>query len=363
MTGLNTVELGLISEDNSLQMRESLNTQTVAQYRELLDDAMSAKDVRYPEPEWPFRDGLTIYKVAQEGGGFVYLVVDGFHRLAAVRAAGWGWVSAVVIDGTYADAQLAAIKANIAHGLPRSNADKRKSVRAALMHPSLAGQSGREIAKLCGVTHPLIKTVRDEIEDALAWKRLPLGHLVGGWLSLPDERLRQTVAQFGDFRHNVTWACHAHGVSDQMISRRLGITVAHVERILRPLATTPPVPSCIDNDDRQLWLDTLRAWMVDSAIYTITDVMSYPDMPSEVLRADLKKLQSYRDLLPSQYSSDDATTDAFMCTARTATHWWQDTGMIDSESVRRDMESMLTYLTSDEHQLWVENRQQEVAIG
>ena len=86
-------------------------------------------------------------------------------------------------------------------------------------------------------------------------------------------------------------------------------------------------------------------------------------MPSEVLRADLKKLQSYRDLLPSQYSSDDATTDAFMCTARTATHWWQDTGMIDSESVRRDMESMLTYLTSDEHQLWVENRQQEVAIG
>jgi hypothetical protein len=361
MTGFITVELGRISEDNSLQMRASTSQATIEEYRRLLDDAMESKDPKYPEPVWPFAEPVRLFNVRAVDG--LYLIADGFHRVQAAREAGWEWVQATVVDGTVEDATLAAIKSNIGHGLARTTADKRRAVRAALMHPSMAEQSDRDIAKLCGVTHPTVKSVRDEMQEASTWKSLPLGHLVGGWLSLPDVELRQTVAQFREFRHNVTWACHAHGVSDQMISRRIGIAVAHVERILRPLATTPPVPSCIDNDDRQLWLDTLRAWMVDSAIYTITDVMSYPDMPSDVLRADLKKLQNYRDLLPSPYASADATTDAFMCAAWTAGRVWQDTGMIDSESVRLEMESMLTYLTSEEHQLWAENRQQEVAIG
>lgn len=92
-------------------------------------------------------------------------LVDGYHTLAATRASGRAFISAVVVgSGALAAAQLHAFKANASHGLRRSSADKRRVVRLALQHPMLHDASLREIAKRCRVSHSLVKQIRDEQE-------------------------------------------------------------------------------------------------------------------------------------------------------------------------------------------------------
>jgi hypothetical protein len=61
-------------------------------------------------------------------------VIDGTHRLSAARLRGRDTVEVRFFDGTGAEAFLLAVKANIAHGLPLSRAD-----REAAVHRIMAG--------------------------------------------------------------------------------------------------------------------------------------------------------------------------------------------------------------------------------
>lgn len=68
--------------------------------------------------------------VAMVGG--VPLVVDGWHRVAALRHIGRGRVEAEVVEASRDEALVLAMMANLRHGLPLKPREKGAAVRRAL---------------------------------------------------------------------------------------------------------------------------------------------------------------------------------------------------------------------------------------
>ena len=88
------------------------------------------------------------------------ILADGFHRVMAARQNGFKDILADVRPGGRADALRHALSANAAHGLRRTNQDKRHSVQLALQEwPKL---SDRELAKICAVSDHFVGDVRKE---------------------------------------------------------------------------------------------------------------------------------------------------------------------------------------------------------
>lgn len=91
-------------------------------------------------------------------------LADGSHRCAGLAQTGRKSIEAEVHDGTYEDALRYALIANSSHGLPRSNADKRKCIAVALKQwPTF---SNVQIAKTCDVDDHTVASVRTELEAA-----------------------------------------------------------------------------------------------------------------------------------------------------------------------------------------------------
>jgi hypothetical protein len=61
-------------------------------------------------------------------------------------------------------AQWESYGANKSHGLRRSNSDKQKAVKAALLHSKGATESDRAIAEHCGVSDPFVGKLRKQME-------------------------------------------------------------------------------------------------------------------------------------------------------------------------------------------------------
>lgn len=97
--------------------------------------------------------------------GTDYWLADGFHRVRAAQKAELADVEATVHQGTVQDAQWHSFGANQAHGLPRSNEDKEKTIRAALRHPKAVGMSDRSLAEHLGVHHVTVGKYRSEMES------------------------------------------------------------------------------------------------------------------------------------------------------------------------------------------------------
>jgi len=88
-------------------------------------------------------DVVAEYTVAMEGGavfppvvvfvdGAIYWLADGFHRFHATRYVGFLEIDADIRQGGLVDAILFAAGCNLAHGLRRTNADKRRAVELVL---------------------------------------------------------------------------------------------------------------------------------------------------------------------------------------------------------------------------------------
>ncbi len=146
-----TLSLESIRRDGGTQPRDSLNEDTVREYAERVEagDAFPAVTV--------FFDGAE------------YWLADGFHRAAAFASVGKAEIEADVRQGTQRDAVLFSVGANAAHGLPRSNADKRRAVLVLLNDPEWSRWSDREVAKRCNVSHTYVREVRrsDSILEAV----------------------------------------------------------------------------------------------------------------------------------------------------------------------------------------------------
>jgi flagellar biosynthesis GTPase FlhF len=136
------IELGLIRIDCGTQSRVDIDQQTVSTYVELVKEGTV-----FP-PVTVFFDGNHHY------------LADGFHRYFAHKNAGHDEILATVINGTLRDAVLASLEANSTHGLPRTNADKRKSVQIMLDDFEWSEWSNVEIARRCRVSHTFVNKLR-----------------------------------------------------------------------------------------------------------------------------------------------------------------------------------------------------------
>jgi hypothetical protein len=90
------------------------------------------------------------------------LIADGWHRSYAKTQLGIKGIDAEVHEGGYIECMKFALTANSYHGLPRSNADKRKCVRLALME--WFDKTNVFIAELADVNDKLVAEVRAEME-------------------------------------------------------------------------------------------------------------------------------------------------------------------------------------------------------
>lgn len=138
---LETLKLAEIITGHT-QFRAAENPATVAEYAE----AMQAGETFPPIVVW--RVGAELH------------LSDGYHRLAALRKLDRATVEADVREGSALDLFEHALGANARHGLPRTQEDKRKAVRAALAHPELSKRSDTQISKLCGVSQPFVSGLR-----------------------------------------------------------------------------------------------------------------------------------------------------------------------------------------------------------
>ncbi|SMP65569.1 hypothetical protein SAMN06265222_10996 [Neorhodopirellula lusitana] len=145
----NEIPISRIGIDVGLQARVMLDEPTVVEYMRV------AREAAEDDKPWPFP------AVSMVGG---YLI-DGHHRYEAARRLGRSTILATEQPGeTEADCIREAIAANAGHGLPRSNADKRRAVELALATwPDL---SSRQIAKLCKLSHTSVNRIRTPEPDA-----------------------------------------------------------------------------------------------------------------------------------------------------------------------------------------------------
>ena len=137
---ISEISIAEIVTTAATQIRARIDVESVDQYAQ----AMSDGDV-FP-PVTVFHDGSE------------YILADGFHRVMAASRNGNETIQASVHKGTKSDALKFALSANSAHGLKRTNADKRRSVELALAEwPNL---SDRELARICAVSQPFVGECR-----------------------------------------------------------------------------------------------------------------------------------------------------------------------------------------------------------
>jgi chromosome segregation ATPase len=137
------IKLKDIRIDGNTQFRDRTNEAVVKEYQEAMMEGKA-----FPPLKTVF-DGAT------------HWLFDGFHRAHAIRNLGLEEIEVDYIQGSQEDAQILAMGANSEHGLQRTNADKRKVVEAAIIHPRLQGKSNREIADICKVSHSFVAAIRD----------------------------------------------------------------------------------------------------------------------------------------------------------------------------------------------------------
>lgn len=125
------LHLTKIKRDGGLQPRAEMNDERVIEYA----DDMKAGNI-FP-PLMVYYDGTN------------YWLADGYHRCEAALLAGIKKFDVEVKMGDRRDAILYAVGANRAHGLRRTNADKRRSVFVLLGDDEWSLWTDSEIGRRC----------------------------------------------------------------------------------------------------------------------------------------------------------------------------------------------------------------------
>jgi hypothetical protein len=139
------LELKKIRTDGGTQPRAKLSGETIDDY---------ARDMR---------NGDVFLPIAVFFDGNDYWLADGFHRVAAARQVDpKGTIKAEVFQGTQFDAQWHSYGVNKTHGLRRTNEDKARAIRAALVHPRSRDLSDAAVAEHVGVRRETVLKYRHE---------------------------------------------------------------------------------------------------------------------------------------------------------------------------------------------------------
>src|SRR5262249_378132 len=138
--------LSKIRTDGGTQMRCQISTEVMLDYRDKWKSGVKF------DPIVVFFDGAT------------HWLADGFHRFYGAREAKRKEIPADIRNGSQREAILFACGANTAHGLRRTNADKRIAVTSLLQDEEWSQWSNRQIAERCGVSDPFVGDIRDELQ-------------------------------------------------------------------------------------------------------------------------------------------------------------------------------------------------------
>jgi ParB-like chromosome segregation protein Spo0J len=162
-------------KDSGAQMRAEMRAETVNDYaNEILNGAAFPAIVVFDD-------------------GSDYWLGDGFHRVEAMRKIGRETIVAEIREGSARDAILHGIGSNAAHGLPRTQADKRRAVERLLKDPEWARWSDRKIAEAAKVDHKTVGTIRRDLAGEFPsanGKPINRASLLGNVLStIPDDLL------------------------------------------------------------------------------------------------------------------------------------------------------------------------------
>jgi hypothetical protein len=142
------IAIAAILEEDELRPRALLQHDVVTEYAQ----RMKAGDVFPP---------ALVYIINDQ-----YWLVDGYHRVAAAKVNNLESIVCEIRSGTLLDAAWMGYASNRQHGLRRSNADKRRSVLRALVHPKGQKLSDRQISRHCGVHHDTVGRWRRELQRA-----------------------------------------------------------------------------------------------------------------------------------------------------------------------------------------------------
>jgi hypothetical protein len=134
--------------DGGTQPRAAMNFVTIGEYAEAMQQG-----VRFP-PVTVFYDGTD------------YWLADGFHRVKATEQAGLGDIDADVRQGTQRDAILFSVGANAAHGMRRTNEDKRRAVMTLLSDAEWQSWPDGKIAQACGVSREYVVRMRPSCDQS-----------------------------------------------------------------------------------------------------------------------------------------------------------------------------------------------------
>lgn len=141
--------LGKIDIIGSPKVRGCLNLEAIEEYRQTYISKRKMPEVVLFETESDH-----------------YLIGDGLHRVTAISTLPTNKFSHTfdVRKGTFDDCLAYALKANLAHGMRRTNADKRQGVISALKaHPD---KSNVWISELAAVGDTFVGSIRKELEAA-----------------------------------------------------------------------------------------------------------------------------------------------------------------------------------------------------
>jgi hypothetical protein len=139
------VPLAALASGEDTQARVHLDPEVVADYAEAM------------------LEGATFPPVVLFHDGACYWIGDGFHRIEAARQVEQTTIPAEVSPGGLREALLYACGANRTHGLPRTNADKRRVVEVLLEDAEWATWSDNHIARHCGVAVSFVGRIRSAL--------------------------------------------------------------------------------------------------------------------------------------------------------------------------------------------------------
>lgn len=140
----NRFDISLIRANGGTQSRAEINQAVVDDYAAAIGNGAS-----FP--------AITVFYDGND-----YWLADGFHRYHAHLQLGLADIDADVRQGTRREAILYSVGANEAHGLRRTNEDKRRAVLTLLGDEEWAGWSDREIARRCHVDHVTVGRIRKD---------------------------------------------------------------------------------------------------------------------------------------------------------------------------------------------------------
>ena len=141
-----SLNINQIRTDGGTQSRAAINDATVAEYAEAMADPVTV----FPP--------VIVYFDGKE-----YWLADGFHRLAAWAQIGRTEIPTEIRQGDRRRAILHSVAANSAHGLRRTNEDKRRAVLTLLEDDEWGQWSNREIARRCAVSDMLVGSLRKDV--------------------------------------------------------------------------------------------------------------------------------------------------------------------------------------------------------